>query len=358
MGALLCRYGLVVIVLCVVVLNTHCYLIKQGMYILRYNRRAVAIDALLAADMLSPQTSAFLSSVLKIKKYAVDTLGLHDDNNYTKYVHVDKSYIVDVVAACKDDRFEQYQWWYPIFGDFPYKGYFERDDAEREAKRLERKGYDVYMREVDAFSTLGFFSDPIYSFMTDYSLFSIASLIIHEQTHATVFLKNQVQFNEEIASFIGREGALKLIADWHGDTSALYRDAVAFRDDYAAFVDFLKLLYNRLDSLYSSELDREKKLQRKDEIYARYQKKFGEEYETRFTTDRFRGFSSRTLNNAYLTTYMTYTHDLELFYRLYRANNYNLIRTVEQITALENVSGDPKEYLREHFLASPARQDE
>jgi predicted aminopeptidase len=85
----------------------------------------------------------------------------------------------------------------------PYQGFYERNDAEAEAKRLKALGYDVIVRKVDNFSTLGFFKDPVYSFLTSYSPGEIANLIIHEQAHATLFVKGQSDFNEEFATFVG-----------------------------------------------------------------------------------------------------------------------------------------------------------
>ena len=119
----------------------------------------------------------------------------------------------------------------PFHGQAPYKGFYERPDALAEAARLKKEGYDVIVRKVDAFSTLGFTKDPVYSFMKKYSPYELASTIIHEQTHATLWVKGQTDFNEELADFVGETGALEWIAARFGAPSEEYRSAVDEKAD-------------------------------------------------------------------------------------------------------------------------------
>ena len=328
-----------VLVGCIVALSG-CYLLKQGGYIIRYNRQAVSIDRVLKKRNLSLDDREFLLLVKDIKQYAVDEIGLKQDDNYTKFVDMPKDYLADVVSACRSDAFETYTWQYPLFGSFPYKGFFERVDAMTEVRRLKEKGYDVLVRRVDAFSTLGFFNDPIFSFMTDYSIFNIASLIIHEQTHVTVYLKNQIQFNEEMATFVGNEGALQFIRDRYGETSDEYRETTATLEDISTFKEVIREIYEELEGVYKSDRSKEEKLRAKVEVFERAQRRFEERYDERFNTEKFLSFKDVKLNNAYIMLYILYTQNLEIFYDLYKHNDNDLRSTVSSLKSLTGISQD------------------
>ncbi len=331
-------------VLFVVFFLNGCYLAKQGFHILKFQFNAEDIDRLINDENTHAELREFLLLVKEIKNYAVEEIGLEKNKNYTRYVELEKDYLVDVVSACEKDRFAPYRWAYPFFGKFPYKGFFVRDYAEREAKRLERKGYDVIIRRVDAFSTLGFFTDPVYSFMTEYSLYQIASLIIHELTHSTIFLKNYIEFNERLATFVGEEGARTFIEEKYGMDSEHYREAVDFAEDFNRFVELIQSLYGELSVVYASGLRREEKLEKKEKIIRAFNLKLKSSFHL-FKTERFMNIQI-PVNNAYIMTYMRYTEDLSLFYELYEKNSRNLNRMVKVLKGLIGYKGDPEEYLK------------
>lgn len=328
-------------------LLNQCYLLKQGAFLLDYHSEAQKIDKLVKKEDLDEDTRTMLLLVKEIKRYSVASIGLKDDKNYTKYVNVGKDYLVDVVSACEKDRFEPYQWGFPFFGKFPYKGFFEQKDAEREAERLVRRGFDVLIRKVDAFSTLGFFVDPVYSFMKDYSVYSLASLIIHEQTHATIFLKNRIQFNEELATFVGKEGALNFIKEKYGKDSEYYREIVMYQKDFDTFFELLRELYRELDALYNRDLSREYKLNERENVFRAFKEKIKEGYRDYFVTDSFRRIEELRLNNAYIMSMMRYTADLSIFYELYDELNHDLREMVAVLKRLKGYKGDPKAFLKE-----------
>lgn len=337
-------------VLCLgMMLMNGCYLIKQGTYILRYNSRARKAEKMLKSPDIPQHTREFLELVQEIRSYAVDSIGLNKNRNYTTYVEIDKDYLIDVVSAAEDASFKQYKWCYPFFGCFPYKGYFEKEDARKEASQLKEKGYDVNIDKVDGFSTLGFLKDPLYSFMKGFSVYGIASLIIHEQTHATVFIKNRVQFNEELATFTGNTGAMNFIKQKYGNDSEEFRSTVLANQDREAYLSLLRGLYGELKSVYDSPVSREEKLIRKAEIIAGFRERVSNEYDHHFKTRNYRQLSKIPINNAYLAVRMTYTNDLEIFQELYSRKNENLKDFMESIKKLKKVKTDPKEYIRKEF---------
>ncbi len=333
------------VLLALMVLN-QCYLTKQGSYMVRYISSARDIDEVLKEEDLPPDSRNMLLIVTEVKKYAVETIGLKDDKNYSKYVEIERDYLVDVVSACEKDRFEPYEWSFPFFGSFPYKGFYERKDAEREAEMLRKKDLDVFIRKVDAFSTLGFFTDPVYSSMDDYSVFAIASLIIHEQTHATLFLKNRINFNEELATFVGNEGALNFIKLKYGTRSDYYLKLIDYMKDQDTFLGLIHGLYDELDAVYGDDTGREYKIGKREEIFKSFIENFTADYSKRFHTDSYKRIKDVSLNNAYILIYKRYTGDLSLFYSVYRKHGYDLRNTVESIKQVEDFKGDPKEYLK------------
>lgn len=330
----------------VFILN-QCYLPKQGLYLIRYNSTAEDIDVILKDKNLADENRNILTLIREIKEYSVTSIGLQNDKSYTKYVEIDKGYLVDVVSACEKDRFEPYTWKFPFFGSFPYKGFYEQQDAENEAEMLRRKDLDVMIRQVDAFSTLGFFSDPVYSFMKDYSVYSMASLIIHEQTHATIFLKNQIQFNEELATFIGNEGALQFVRDKYGTDSEYYTNLLNYREDLDTYFTLFRCLYDELNAVYEKDVSREYKLERKEEIFRSFKGRIIAEYNTLFKTDSFKNIEKIQLNNAYVLSINRYTGGLSLFYELYEKMDHDLRKTVDVLKQLNKHRGDPREFIRE-----------
>ena len=327
-----------------------CYLAKQGAYILRYRLASRPAASLLAHDSTSPRVKELLRRVQDIRRFAVERVGLKTNRNYTRYVQVDRSYLVDVVSASARDRFQPYLWRFPFFGAFPYKGFFERRDAEREAAALRRRDLDVLIRPAEAFSTLGFFSDPLYSYMADDSLYELANLIIHEQTHATVFLRDQVNFNEELATFVGREGALWYAREKLGAGSEAYRKLLLQLQDEDTFYRLIGGLHDRLEAVYASTPGREERLREKERLLAEFRREMAADPQRWFRTDSYRGvFERLPLNNATILAFMEYTGDLDLFYRLYERMGRDLPRTVELLKGIPKRvgrRGDPRAPIR------------
>jgi len=324
-----------------------CYLMKQGTAFMGQQMSAKSIDKMLKRDDISDELREFLILVGEIRAFAMDSIGLKRNKNYTRYVRVERNYVVDVVTASRDDSFEMYRWWFPVVGSVTYKGFFDRRDAQREAGKISRRGgYDVHIGGASAFSTLGFFSDPIYSFMINYSVYDLASLIIHEQMHATVYLKNQTQLNEEMATFVGDEGGLLFVRMKFGEDSDQYRSAILSREDYDTYILLMRSLYNELKAVYESDITRERKLAEKELIITRFKSDVGQSYDSLFRTPRYRGLSGANINNANIASHMTYNRDLSLFYELYESRGRDLAKTVDVLKTLRKVKRDHKEHLR------------
>ena len=315
---------------------------------LGYLGRAIPLEELAAREGATEDDARFVRRVEDIRRFAMEDLGLKESKNYTRYVALDRSYLAAVVSACADDSFTRHEFWYPVVGRLPYKGFFNVNDARKERTKLEKKGLDVWIRGVDAFSTLGWFRDPLYSYMKDYSEQNLADLIIHELVHATVFLRNHSQFNEQLAEFIGTEGARlymerfrKTHSDEIPDSESKTADTQA---DRIAFITFIQLLIAELDEVYKSSILRTEKLIRKEEIIDEAKIRFAENYDTLFATDTYRGFSELSINNAYLDLYRLYHEEDQYLKGLYEKSGGELRKFIDAAKTLSpRLKGNPGE---------------
>jgi predicted aminopeptidase len=313
---------------------------------LGYLNRAVPLEELNGNDETSEDDRRFVQRVEDIRRFALQELGLKKSKNYTRYVELDREYLAAVVSASAKDSFKRHEWWFPVTGKVPYKGFFNVQDARKERVKLEKKDLDVWVRGVDAFSTLGWFRDPLYSYMKKYSDRYLADLIIHELLHATVYLKGQSQFNEELAEFVGTEGARLYMEKIRGAYSPSHDDADAAnaQADRAAYLTFIRGLIAELDELYKGSLPREEKLKKKAQIIETAKASFSESYKERFTTDNYRGFAELPVNNAYLELYRLY-HEGDRYYQdLYERSGSDLVNFIAAARTLKG-RGNPKEEL-------------
>ncbi|MDR1073228.1 MAG: aminopeptidase [Treponema sp.] len=317
-----------------------CYTLKQGFILLGYLSKAVPLEKLTA----DPEERRFAERVEDIRRFSKEELGLKQNKNYTTYVSIDRNYLAAVASAAQPDAFVPYEWRFPLVGAVPYKGFFNPEDARAEAEKLKKKGLDVWIRGVDAFSTLGWFKDPLYSYMKNYPPYQLADLLIHEQLHATVYLAGQSQFNEELAEFVGGEGARLYMEKTFGAASPEYRAMLDDKADNTTFVVFIRDLTAELDALYQGSLPREEKLREKERIIARAQERFASEYEQRFRGENHRFFSSMTINNAYLELYRLYYSGEDYLASLYERSGKDLRRIITAAASIKRVgkNGDPR----------------
>lgn len=327
------------------------YLSKQGRYLLADAIGAKSTQALLAAPSTDANTRAFLAMAREIRLFAVERLGLRPNANFTRYKEISRDHIVDVVSACASLSFEPYLWRYPLLGGLPYRGFYERADAQAESARLKGEGWDVIVRPVDSFSTLGFSSDPLYSFMKGYSRFELASLIFHEQTHATVFVRGQPQFNEELATYVGEEGALQWLREASGPDAPDTLAAVDGMADSALFLEALRGLTAALDREYRGALSPEGKRKRKAELIAAFQMHFAEEIKPHFLTNAYRDMAVPRVNNAYLSLYGLYNDDVPLIREYCQRVCGGDLRLLLRFAKEQARRGDVKEQMRRALFA-------
>lgn len=292
------------------------------------------IVQVIADPRSTPETRRKLQLVLAAREFGRDALGERVGESYTLYSEKQSDTLAHVLSAAYRDRFAAKTWWFPIVGRVPYKGFFQEADARREAAKLEAEGYDTYMRPTSAFSTLGWFNDPVLSTLLRYDDVSLTNTVLHELFHNTYFAPGKIAFNESLANFVGARGAIDFFCGRDGADAPNCRRARDEWDDDLAFGFFLSELVHDLESLYArTDLTREQKLQLREEVFARAQRQFAQEVRPRLKVGGFGSFTRDPLNNATLISRRIYYDRLDLFERVYRSRGGDLRRTIADIVA-------------------------
>ena len=193
--------------------------------------------------------------IQEIRKFAVDSLGVNNSDNYTTVYNQQGKPLLWVLTASYPYKMKAKQWHFPVLGNVPYKGFFVRERSIREMIKLKMEDYDTDVGRVGGWSTLGWFKDPILSNMLYNSDGALANLIIHELTHATLYVKDDVDFNENLATFVGDKGALRFLEYKYGKASQYYREYIQDKKDEDVFDHYMLQSASRLDSLYKTFAD-------------------------------------------------------------------------------------------------------
>jgi predicted aminopeptidase len=293
-----------------------------------------------------------LRLVLSAKQFALD-IGLARTGNFGSFVRLDRDWTSLGLTAAPSNSLEPYRWHFPIVGWMPYKGFFDPERAKEEKGRLEAEGYETYLRKVVAFSTLGWFDDPVLSPMLRMDALDLVDTIIHETVHATVFLKSEVEFNESLATFVG-EGSLAFLRREFGEGAPELADACASAADEQRFSSFLASLVEELTELFQRETSRDEKLRGKQEIYERRKQELRDE-RALYHSDRFARFADVQWNNAMIASFRGYRTNLDLFQALYAREGYDLPRTISLLKELSRKSkASPFEALRAEIGGGPS----
>lgn len=299
---------LVVVALCIYFWSLISYGVAQGLGQWKIIREARPVEEFLNDPNFPDSLKTKLRLVQQARRFAIDSLGLQDTENYTTLYDQKGEELMWVVTACEEFRLKPKEWHFPVVGSVPYKGYFDKEKAMREKEGLEKAGWDVSVLNPGGWSTLGWFTDPILSGMLRRSDGDLASTIIHEMVHATIFVKDSVEFNENLASFIGDQGAALFLLRTVGDTALAYREFTHYDGDYRKLSDHMMRAAKKLDSLYisfddglSTEVKKEKK--------QAFIQKIVDTVDTLTFSDgrkRIKRSPRRLPNNTYFMNYLTY----------------------------------------------------
>ncbi len=284
------------------------YGIAQGRGQLKIIMEARPVNEYIQDPAFPDSLKSKLKLIQKARQFAIDSLGLNDTDNYKTMYDQKGQELMWVVTACEPFRLKEKRWEFPVVGSVPYKGYFDRDKAIHERELLEKENWDVSIRNPGGWSTLGWFTDPILSGMLRRSDGDLASLIIHEMVHATIYVKDSSDFNENLASFIGDRGAEVFLARSFGDTSRQLREYIFEDTDYRKVADHMLRATQKLDSVYNTFLDSDP-LELKKDKKTTFIQKIVDSFDTISFSDgkkRSNRFARRLPNNTYFMSFKTY----------------------------------------------------
>ena len=314
------------------------YITRAGLEETRILRAREPIEDLVADRALDPVVRQSLRLVLESRDYAA-RLGLNAKETYTTYADVGRDTLLLVLQAAPRDCICPYTWKYPIVGRIPYKGFFDLEAGRRAADELAAKGYDVYLRPSAAFSTLGWFNDPLLSTALTRDSVELAALVFHEIAHNTVYVKSATPFNESFAQFVGYRSAESFFRE-RGD-SANARTAADRLHDEMVLGEFYAELVARLDTLYASRPDSAALERGRAEAGAWARARLTGPVGARFRSFRIGNLPERPVNNARLIGATIYRTRLDLFDRWHERHGGDVRRSVAALDSLvAGVEGD------------------
>ena len=254
-----------------------------------------------------------LQLVQAIRQFAADELGLAIKARYTRYTDLHRDFVLWNVFAAPEFSLQAKTWCYPFVGCVPYRGYFKEPAATRQAARLTAKGYETYVGGVPAYSTLGWFKDPVLNTFVDWPEPELVNLLVHELSHGQLWVNGDVAFNESFATAVA-EIATRV---WFAQKERM-ADYDAWQQRRQAWLSFRALLLqlkSRLETYYeqSEGLDDGARRLGKSQLQAA----FLECVQATARFARYRSFATEELNNAYLVSLSTYRQWVPAFKMLF-----------------------------------------
>ena len=333
------------------VLVTACspiYVIKAGWAEAKILAGRRPITAVIADSKTDHATREKLVLTVDARDFAVEILGLDAGDSYTTYTELDRDTLALVLSAAHRDRLESKTWWFPIVGRMPYRGFFSMEDALEAKEELEREGFDTYLRATAAFSTLGWFSDPLLSTVLRYDKVGLVQTVLHELAHNHLFVSGRGRFNESFANFVGGVGAVAFFCgtDRNAADAEECRRAEGRWSDARRFSRFLDDFVAEVEGLYGrTDLSAEEKIRRREEVFAAARGRFVAEVQPHFEVSRHQYFLDLPLNNATILARLLYYHRLPDFQALLHEQGGDVRETVEFLTKRAKKAEDPFELL-------------
>lgn len=333
LGALLC-VGVVLIFFngCVT------YLAKAGCGQAQILMNREPIEGVLEDPATPEEVREKLRHVEAVRAFAAERLGLESSTTFTSYARIDREAAAWNVTAAPELKLEPKTWWFPIVGRVPYLGYYSEAEAEAEARALEEDGYDAMVGVVPAYSTLGWFDDPLLSSQMQYSKWYLTRLLIHESVHATLWFPGDVGFNESFASFVEKQGALQFVREHYGSESEEYRNVLLALDERRRLAEAFRACADRLRELYADpDATEAEKRGEKARILDEFREKLIRLGGT-FRILDLSEYAERDFNNAHFLAYRRYESGQGYFARVYAECDGDWERFFARMHALEELS--------------------
>jgi len=280
-------------------------------------RQREEVDKILSAATTDPALREQLELAIELRDFAIRDLGLPDNGSYTRYVRTGRDAVTWNVVATPELSLEARRWCFVVAGCVPYRGYFQREAAEKFAGRLTADGFDVDIAPATAYSTLGWFEDPLLDTMLRYREEQLAAVIFHELAHQQVYLRGDAAFNESYASFVEELG----VTLWLRASGRAQRlpDWQRRRQAAAGFDQLLLQARARLAELYASGAPESDKRRAKSDLFDQLREEYRDLVSGPWDgQDFYAGWFANGLNNARLALFNSYRGGVCAFENLYR----------------------------------------
>ncbi len=345
---------LAVLAICIV---AYLILAPTGRYLLRAGweegkilARRKPISAYLSDPATPPALRKKFELVAAARSFARDSLGLQTGNSFTTYSKLDRDTLVLVLSGAYRDKLKRYTWWFPVVGRVPYKGYFDFDEARRQERALAERGFDASLGAASAFSTLGWFDDPLLPTTLRTDTLNLANTVIHELTHNTYYAPGGAVFNESFANFVGSRGAERFFRS-RGQSAAADEVIARWRDEQVLGA-FWAALYDRVDSTFKAHPGEEpvhvgERIRLRDSLYVEARQILIYQIGTQLRTTSPARLERIRFDNAQLMSRRVYLTDLDAFDVVLARNKGDLRRTIQVIIgAARSNKGAPFEAVR------------
>lgn len=312
------------------------------------------IDDVLKSDNLNEVQKRKIRLTQEARVFAYEKLNMKKTKNYSEFVDLKRPYVTYTVTASQKWKFEPHLWSFPIIGKAPYKGFYNEELAKEEAEELKKLDLDVSVRGVSAYSTLGKATwigiyDPLLSSMLKYSEHDLVNTIFHELTHTTLFIKDNINFNERLAVFVANKSTEQFYLEKEGANSKTLQLIKDENHDDAVFSTFITKELKELKKWYE-EFDHSKNLPADDKEALRQERlkliaiHFEKELKDKIKTRSYEKIFNKNLNNAELSLYDTYMKNLDVFENVYQQYGANVPDFLKKCEELKNAD-DPEKTL-------------
>ena len=285
------------------------------------------VETVIEAPDTAPGLAARLRTALEIREFASDALALPANASYRRYVDLGRRYVVWTVVAAPELSLEPRRWCFPVAGCVSYRGYFSESDAAAYAAKLESEGWDATVTGARAYSTLGWFDDPLLSSMVELSEPWLAGIVFHELAHQRLYVPGDTEFNESFAVVVERAGVRRWI-EAAGRAGMRERHRIA-ADRRAAFLGLVRDTRLGLEAVYASSATDAEKRAAKTRAFERLRSRYTALRATWANGPSYDFWFERNVNNAAIALVVAYDRwvpaleallarsggDLDAFYR-------------------------------------------
>jgi len=292
-----------------------------------------------------------LSLVLEIRDFAKNELHLPIENHYLSYVDLKRPYVVWNVFAAPEFSLAPKTWCFPVVGCVAYRGYFSAESAHRYADGLKKRNYDVYVGGAIAYSTLGWFDDPVLSTIGYLSETESAALIFHELAHQILYIPDDTAFNESFATAVEQEGVRRWLIT-NGDFEA-YNLFIVKYQRHRQFVDLIMSSRRQLESLYQSNLQAPEKREKKAVLFNQLKRNYDTLKKKWNGASGYESWFLHSLNNAKLVSVLTYQDYVPAFRNMLQKKDGDLRQFYAECLRLSQKSKTERYSGLTHYLDNP-----